>query len=161
MPTNVAPMKKTLRGCRSGCMAASPLQQVEDAEEHDPDDVDEMPVQRRSLDHVVMLRRELASLAAIEDDAEHEDPAEDVGAVEAGEGEVRRPERAGVEGQPVVEKEGVVVRLKEEEDDAEDERGRDVPDERPPVVAADRPDRELAGDGAGDEDERGDEDEPD
>ena len=54
----------------------------------------------------------------------------------------------------------VVVRLAEEERDAEDHGHADGPDEAAPVTPPDRPDAELAGERADDEDDRQDEREP-
>ena len=51
-------------------------------EQQDPDHVHEVPVQRWLLDHVVVLRGELARHATVQHDAQHQDATEHVGEVE-------------------------------------------------------------------------------
>src|SRR5215207_343941 len=92
MTTKMIPTIAALRGWRSGCIEPPCLQDVERGEQRDPDDVDEVPVERCRLDRVVVPRAELASQAAIQHDRQHHRSAEYVGAVESGEGVERRPE---------------------------------------------------------------------
>src|SRR5947199_8042856 len=142
MTTKVAPTKKALRGCRSGCISGGPSQDVERREQRDPDDVDEVPVDGRRLNRVVMPGRELAGHRSVEDHAEHDRAAQDMGAVEARQREERGPERSVGQSETELR---VVVRLAAEEEDAEDERPRDAAHEAAPSVLADRPARPLAG----------------
>ena len=53
-------------------------QQVEQREQQDPDDIDEVPVERGPFDGIVMPSAELAGHPAIQDDREHHDATEDV-----------------------------------------------------------------------------------
>ena len=106
--------------------------------------VDEVPVQGHSLDGIVVARRELPGQAAIQDDREHDRATEHVRPVEPGEREVGRAERARRQRDALIAEGDVVSRLQEQEYDADEERDRDVADERRPVAAADGPYGELA-----------------
>jgi hypothetical protein len=85
----------------------------------------------------VVAGRELAGEAAVEDDRQHDRPAQDVGPVEARQRVEGAPER-GV-GDPELEQR-VVPDLADQEGDAKDQGDRGRPQERPAVTAADRPD---------------------
>src|SRR6266498_1983005 len=104
-----------------------------------------MPVDGCRLHGVVMSGGELAAHRPEEDDTEHDDAAQDVRPVEAGQGEERGPERAIGETEPEL---AVVVALADEEGDPHDKRHGDGPDEAAPVIPPDRPDAQLAGERA-------------
>src|SRR5688500_7079191 len=111
-------------GC-SGCwwaISSSLLDQVHEREDHDPDDVDEVPVQRREIHVQRVVRAEAALDVDREERPEPEHARRHVRAVEAGEREERRPEQVGAEREPLVDERGELVRLEAEEDHAEDGR---------------------------------------
>src|SRR2546422_7321717 len=116
--TNTPPTTRAFRGCLTRIdRFLLRRDDVEEREEADPDDVDEVPIDRRRLDRVMVTRRELPAHRPEEHDAQHDDAAEDVGPVEARQREERRPERAVR--QPEAEL-AVVVDLADEERDAHD-----------------------------------------
>src|SRR5215467_2626981 len=95
---------------------------VEQREERDPDDVDEVPVQRACREPEIALLRVDTPLRLDEDGDQVGDADEDVETVESGEREerrsvdARRPRRTGVKQVEIFE------RLPAEEADAEDDR---------------------------------------
>src|SRR5690242_12273444 len=98
---------------------------VEDREERDPDDIDEVPVERSGFDRFVVVGGELAAHASDEDDGHEDDAAGDVRAVEPGE----REEGGAEDGVARIEGElRVVVHLHGEEDAAQDDADEETPD---------------------------------
>src|SRR3954452_24496352 len=75
---------------------ASFSDQVEQREEIDPDQVDEVPVERDDVYRRPELLRKVASVVAEPDPDEDADTHEDVDAVHAGHHEINREERARV-----------------------------------------------------------------
>src|SRR3954454_24092239 len=71
--------------------------QVHDRENHDPDDVDEVPVEAGHFDRLGVLGGQLALHRPLIKREEPEDPDRDVGAVQTGHHEERAAERAGRE----------------------------------------------------------------
>src|SRR5205823_12421779 len=92
-------------------------------EEPDPDDVDEVPVDRSRLDGEMATRGELALQRSVEADRVEEDTAGHMGAVEAGEREEDRGEDPVARQEPEAR---VLVALADEEERAEHDR-RDEP----------------------------------
>src|SRR4051812_1825285 len=87
------------------------LDEVDEGEDHDPDDVDEVPVQRGEVDVDRVLRPEPASVVDREQGEEPENPGGHVGPVKAGEGEEGAAEQVGADRQPLVDERGELVRL--------------------------------------------------
>src|ERR1700716_1387687 len=104
--------------------------QVHDGEDHDPDDVDEVPVEAGDLDllGVALVESTLGGEAPEGD--QPDDADRDVGAVEAGEDEERRAEQVGVEGEALAGKLGELEDLAADEHRAE-QRGGEQPDAEP------------------------------
>src|SRR5678809_476677 len=83
-----------LRGAVSLCaMVGSLFDEVDEREDRDPDDVDEVPVQRRDVDVDCVTGLEPALVVDRQQRAKPDHPDGDVRAVEAGEREERRPEQ--------------------------------------------------------------------
>src|SRR5688572_16761180 len=85
--------------------------QVDDREDHDPHDVDEVPVQTGDLHLEVLLGRELPPQRDADEGQEPEDPDRDVDAVEAGQHEEAGRRDAGRQVQPFVGEDGELVDL--------------------------------------------------
>ena len=95
------PVVGGLRRSGSGVASAtvlSPAYQIEEREQEDPDQVDEVPVERAQLDGDVVLRGVLAFDDALHHPEQHRHPDDDVERVQAGGQEVDREVhvRAGV-----------------------------------------------------------------
>ena len=97
-------------------MTCALLNQVEEREEQDPHHVNKVPVDGCCLNHIVVLRRELAESAAVEADGQHQHAAKDVCAVEAGEDVEGATEHAVCNPKAELR---VVIRLAHQEDHAE------------------------------------------
>src|SRR6266545_8026903 len=137
--------------CSSAAPRAWLAEQVDGAEQTDPDDIDEVPVVAGHLDGVVVAGGELAGAGAQQHDEDEGGAAGDVGAVEAGEGEEGRPEDAAGQGHAFVDELAVLVGLAGEEAEAE-HQGDDQPQHQAAlVVLADGPDAELERDAGGDQ----------
>src|SRR3954463_12535860 len=89
--------------CADSCaMGVGLLDEVDESEDHDPDDVDEVPVQRREVDVDRVLRSQPAPVVDREQGEAPEDAGRDVGAVEPREGEEAGAEQVGPDRQPLV-----------------------------------------------------------
>src|SRR5215216_5662086 len=130
------------------------LQQVDGAEQAQPDHVDEVPVVGGHLDGVVVAGGELPGAGPQEHDQDERGPAGDVGAVEAGQGVEGRAEHAAGQRHALGDQLRVLQCLPAQEGDAKEQAG-DQPQLQPAlVVPADRPDPELHGHTRGDQDGR-------
>src|ERR687896_2096662 len=96
-------------------------EQVDGAEQAQPDDVDEVPVVGGHLDGVVVAGGELPGAGPQEDDQDERGPAGHVGAVEAGQGVEGRAEHAAGQRHALMDECPVLVRLAAQEEDAEQE----------------------------------------
>src|SRR6266511_300461 len=94
-------------------------EQVDGAEQTDPDDIDEVPVVAGHLDGVVVAGGELAEAGAQQHDEDEGGAASDVGAVKANEGEEGRPEDAAGQGHAFVDELAILVGLAGEKAEAE------------------------------------------
>src|SRR5215216_1557387 len=128
------------------------LQQVDGAEQAQPDHVDEVPVVGGHLDGVVVAGGELARPGPQQHDQDEAGPAGHVGAVEAGQGEEGRAEHAAGQRHALLDEHAVLVRLPGQEGQPQDQ-GDGQPQQQPPlVVLADRPHPELHGHTGADQD---------
>src|SRR5581483_8982857 len=91
--------------------------EVDDREDHDPHDVDEVPVEAGDLDHLGLLLRQLAPQRQVPQRQQHHDAERDVHAVEPGEHEEARAEEVGLDGEALADERRELVHL------AGDERG--------------------------------------
>ena len=105
--------------------------EVDDGEDEDPDHVDEMPVEADDLDGLGILLLERAPVRRDDQRHQHHDADADVDAVEAGQREERRRERAGRIAQALPEEGRELVDLAADEQRSQKGRGQE-PD---PVVA--------------------------
>src|SRR5215211_7936930 len=129
-------------------------EQVDGAEQAQPDDVDEVPVVGGHLDGVVVAGGELPGAGPQEDDQDERGPAGHVGAVEAGQGEEGRAEHPAGQGHALVDEGPVLVRLPEKEHQAQEQADGQPQDQPALVVLADRPHPELHGHAGADQDGR-------
>src|SRR5690349_8907451 len=112
-----------LRGAVSLCaMIGSLLDEVDEGEDRDPDHVDEVPVERRDVDVDRVTWPEPALVVDRQQRAKPDHTGSDVGAVEPGEREERRPEQVGSNRQPFVHERRELVGLKAEERRSENAR---------------------------------------
>src|SRR5215216_2338160 len=124
-------------------------EQVDGAEQADPDHVDEVPVVGGHLDGVVVAGGELARAGPQQHDQDEHGPAGHVGAVEAGQGEEGRAEHAAGQRHALPDEGAVLVGLPGQEPQ---DQGDDQPQHEPAlVVPADRPHPELHGHTGGDQ----------
>src|SRR5581483_2021224 len=127
---STASQKKTCRYRRCSwasssavCAMKGPLDQIDEREHENPDEIDEVPVERDDLDRVAVVRRVRALERAHEDAGEVHDAREDVAAVEAGQDEERRTEVVLGDRLPLVDDEvRPLVRLEAEEEEAAADR---------------------------------------
>src|SRR5262245_61305164 len=108
-------------------MVTFSLHQIHEREDQDPDEIDEMPVQRGDLDRVVLGGRVTTAERLDEDAAQIDDASEDVAAVEAREAEEGRREQRRAEGvsreaHPVLDEVRPLERLHAEERDSAEDR---------------------------------------
>src|SRR5919112_443744 len=127
-------------------------EQVDGAEQAQPDDVDEVPVVGGHLDGVVVAGGELPGTGPQEHDQDERGPAGHVGPVEAGQGVEGRPEHAAGKRHALVDERPVLVRLPGQEDGAQQQADAQPQDQPALVVPADRPHPELHGHAGGDQD---------
>src|ERR671918_2696873 len=90
-------------------------EQVDGAEQAQPDDVDEVPVVGGHLDGVVVAGGELPGAGPQEHDQDERGTAGHVGAVEAGQGVEGRAEHAAGQGQALADQLGVLIGLPAQE----------------------------------------------
>src|ERR671910_412598 len=131
---------------------ARSLEQVDGAEQAQPDHVDEVPVVGGHLDGVVVAGGELPGAGPQEHDQDEGGPAGHVGAVEAGQGVEGRAEHAAGQRQALLDQVGVLQRLHAQEDRAQEQADGQPQDQPALVVLADRPHPELHGHAGGDQD---------
>src|SRR4051812_14813261 len=117
----------------SSVMCAASRDEVDDREDHDPDDIDEVPVQTGDLDLLGVLDPDAVLHRHPPQREEPDDPDGHVRAVEAGEHEEARAEHARLQCQALAVELGELVDLACDEDRAEERRGHD-PDPEPAVV---------------------------
>src|SRR6516164_10956673 len=99
------------------CLPIRSSDEIHEREDEDPDEIDEVPVQRGDLDLVVVVGRVLAERRAPENGAQVADAGEDVHPVEAGQDEERGSEEVLPDRLALVEDELVPFeRLQREED---------------------------------------------
>src|SRR5687767_7854114 len=79
------------------------LNEVDEGEDHDPDDVDEVPVQRAEVNEQRVLRTKPALPVDEEQRHQPQHAGADVRAVEAREREERRPEEVGLDREALVD----------------------------------------------------------
>src|SRR3954454_1206404 len=139
--------------CSISCVSvsltlASFRQQVDDGEDHDPDDVDEVPVQPGDLHPLgVALRDATLHRETPQRDQPH-DPDEHVGAVDAGEDEEARTEQVGVDVEALAGELGELEDLAADERRPEERGGHDPHPEAPVVAPLHRSQREHHGEAA-------------
>src|SRR3954462_5119908 len=102
------------------------LDEVDESEDHDPDDVDEVPIQRRDVDEQGVARREPAAIVDREERHQPQHSGGDVRAVESGEREERRAEKIAADGETFMDEGSELERLEPEERRARD-RGHPQP----------------------------------
>lgn len=124
---------------------SSSLDEVEEREEEDPHHINEVPVERARLHHVVMLCRKLAKASAVEADTEHQHTTEYVRAVESGEDVESSAERAVRNAESKLR---VLVKLADQEDHSKDHRQHQRAIHPNPISTTNAPDRDLAGERA-------------
>src|SRR6185295_18772309 len=90
------------------------LDEVDEREDRDPDNVDEVPVERRDVDEKCVLRLQPALDVDREERQQPEHARGDVRAVEAREREERRAEQVGSDRQSLVHERRELERLKSE-----------------------------------------------
>ena len=96
------------------------LDQVYESENHDPHDVDEVPVQRGEIDDERIARSKSATVVDREERQQPEHAGRHVGAVKSGEREERRAEEIGSDRETFVHERGELERLESEEGQAGD-----------------------------------------
>src|SRR5688572_6601626 len=97
-------------------------QQVDDGEDHDPDHVDEVPVEAGDL-HRLRPLLDAAAEGEAGDRQQHDDAQGHVGAVEAGEDEERAAGHVGGEAHALPDERRELVDLARQEHHAEERRG--------------------------------------
>src|SRR5579864_7164682 len=97
--------------------------EVDDGEDHDPDDVDEVPVQASDLHHLGLLLRELAPQRKVPEREQHHDAERDVHAMEPREHEEAGAEEVGLDREALADERGELVHLAGDERGAEERRG--------------------------------------
>src|SRR5215217_7723150 len=127
-------------------------EQVDGAEQADPDDVDEVPVVGGHLDGVVVAGGELPGAGPQKHDQDEHGPAGHVGAVEAGQGVEGRAEHAGGQRHALLDQVGVFQRLPGQEAETQQQADGQPQDQPAGVVLADRPYPELHGNAGSDQD---------
>src|SRR5215217_4126534 len=129
-------------------------EQVDGAEQADPDDVDEVPVVGGHLDGVVVAGGELPGAGPQKHDQDEHGPAGHVGAVKAGQGVEGRAEHAAGQRHALPDQLRVLVCLPAEEGGAQQQADGQPQDQPAGVVLADRPHPELHGHRGADQDGR-------
>src|SRR5215211_9266689 len=127
-------------------------EQVDGAEQAQPDHVDEVPVVGGHLDGVVIAGGELPGAGPQQHDQDERGPAGHVGAVEAGQGVEGRAEHAGGQRHALLDQVGVFQRLPGQEAETQQQADGQPQDQPAGVVLADRPYSELHGHAGGDQD---------
>src|SRR4051794_7038019 len=90
--------------CVSTAVTSSSLfDQVDDGEDHDPNDVDEVPVQTGDLDGLGLFGRQLAAHRHGPQRDQHHDAERDVNAMEARHHEEARTEEVRMDGEAFVD----------------------------------------------------------
>src|SRR5689334_18492735 len=86
------------------CVSIVPplLDKVDESEDRDPDDVDEVPVQRADVDEQRIPRAEAASVVDCQHRHQPQHTGGNVGAVKSGQGEESRTEKVSPDGQTFV-----------------------------------------------------------
>src|SRR5262249_2356848 len=120
---------------RIGARDRSLRHQVHDGEDHDPHDVDEVPVKACDLDALGVGLREAALSRESPHRHEPTDPSSDVRAMEAGQDIEGRTKQVGVEVESLTRELRELEHLTADESRAE-HRGREDPDAEASVVAA-------------------------
>src|SRR5215217_2705808 len=138
--------------CRLSWSQAPSSEQVDGAEQAQPDDVDEVPVVGGHLDGVVVAGGELPGAGPQEHDQDERGPAGHVGAVEPGQGVEGRAEHPAGQGHPLVDEGPVLVRLAGQEHQAQQQADDQPQEQLALVVPADRPHPELHGHARADQD---------
>src|SRR5215207_5490997 len=154
-PNNPMAMNSRLAmitGGRLSWSRAPSSEQVDGAEQAQPDDVDEVPVVGGHLDGVVVAGGELPRAGPQEHDQDERGPAGHVGAVEAGQGVEGRPEHAAGQRHALADERPVLVRLAGQEGQAQEQADGQPQHQLALVVAADRPHPELHGHARADQD---------
>src|SRR4029453_7532002 len=134
---------------------ASPLgssEQVDGAEQADPDHVDEVPVVGGHPPGVGGGGGELPGAGPQQHDQDEAGPAGHVGAVEAGQGEEGRAEHAAGQRHALPEQLGVLDALPDQEAQPQQQAEGQPPHQPALLVPADRPDPELHGHARADQD---------
>ena len=121
-PLGRRPQRKVADAGFALARASPGSNQVDDREEHDPHEVDEVPVEADRLDPLVARLRVLPEEGLPRDEGHADDAAEDVEAVEARRREEDRAEEADVRVEVLVEELPVLDGLDREEDRAEEKR---------------------------------------
>src|SRR4029077_21141736 len=122
----------TTGGSWCSMVIASRRDQVDEGEDHDPDDVDEVPVEADELDHLGLVPRHLVLADHADQRQQHDDADGDVDAVEAGQRVEARREQAGREPEPLSIEGRELVRLA-----ADERRPEEGGDGEPQLAVAD------------------------
>src|SRR4029077_15837215 len=128
--------------------------QIEDAEKEDPHDVHEVPVEGHGRDADVIPGRELAAPGAVQDDQQEDQPTENMETVESGHDEKCAGEAVRGQRQAARKSRDELVQLTELESEAQDYGHDPEEKETPPVACPDGIAGEVAGDTAGQQDDR-------
>src|SRR5215216_3466101 len=156
-PNNPMAMNSRLAmitGGRLSWSRAPSSEQVDGAEQAQPDDVDEVPVVGGHLDGVVVAGGELPRAGPQQHDQDERGPAGHVGAVEPGQGVEGRAEHPAGQGRALADQGPVLVRLPAQEGHAQQQADDQPQHQLALVVAADRPHPQLHGHARGDQDGR-------
>src|SRR5215216_5144488 len=143
-----------ITGGRLSWSQAPSSEQVDGAEQAQPDDVDEVPVVGGHLDGVVVAGGELPGAGPQEHDQDKRGPAGHVGAVEPGQGVKGRAEHPAGQGHALADEGPVLVRLPGQERQAQQQADDQPQDQLALLVPPDRPHPELHGHARADQDGR-------